>query len=449
MEILFMSIDFFLCVLPFVLLCLLPFRANFRCNTAFTYLIFAGVSLCFLGFILLAAKQQNIFMECAASAAFAGVLPLLYLALVRDNRAKLMFFYLTAVYLLCIIKGNIRFFFPDSHLLFDNWQGVLAFGAVLAVLSVSIYIIVSVNKHKIVPHGNNRANPKFWNILWILPLFFIFMHSLLAATYWSTNAGSMLYLAEINFSMVVCLMCYICLLKSLNHIVGDEIKIREAQFAKRIFHLQESQYDLLKERIEEARRARHDVRHFALLIKQMMAKRDFRALSETVEQYIEHLPTERSLMLCEHLEVNLLIGYYQELAQNCGIAFDVSADLPNDINMDSSDLTVLFGNLLENALEACRQNCEEKNWIRLNVGLIENGISVSIANTFNGLLNWKEEKFLSSKRMYEEEGIGVSSIRSIAEKYQGKPEFVIKENVFFVSVRLRQKEAGDMGKGAS
>ena len=45
-----------------------------------------------------------------------------------------------------------------------------------------------------------------------------------------------------------------------------------------------------------------------------------------------------------------------------GITYSVSASIPKHISISETDLSILFGNLLENAIDACNaQSGEDKN----------------------------------------------------------------------------------------
>ena len=65
-------------------------------------------------------------------------------------------------------------------------------------------------------------------------------------------------------------------------------------------------------------------------------------------------------------------------------------------------------------------------------------LAITIDNSFDGKLNKKDDAFMSLK--HKGEGIGISSVKAIAEKYGGAAQFEAKENVFQVSVMLRVKQ---------
>ena len=59
--------------------------------------------------------------------------------------------------------------------------------------------------------------------------------------------------------------------------------------------------------------------------------------------------------------VQAILSYFSEQARTFGITYSVSASIPKHISISETDLSILFGNLLENAIDACNaQSGEDK-----------------------------------------------------------------------------------------
>ena len=103
------------------------------------------------------------------------------------------------------------------------------------------------------------------------------------------------------------------------------------------------------------------------------------------------------------------------------------------------DICTLLGNLLDNAIEACLKVDNDKRyislWIMPTVGtmsiIIENSVSdkVEIVRNTVALRTTK-----SNKRLH---GIGLESVKSIVEKYDGEIALSCTENVFSVDIFMK------------
>ena len=151
--------------------------------------------------------------------------------------------------------------------------------------------------------------------------------------------------------------------------------------------------------------------------------------------------------------VNAIVCYYAALARDNGIEFEAGVDYPDDCPVSGTDITVLLGNLLENAVEACkREAAGGPQAIKLRVKrrggstlliLVDNPCATPVV--FDG------DTPLSSKR--EGAGIGAASVREIAARYGGTVQFEQKGGVFYASVLLKlvpdgTGETAPAGEGA-
>lgn len=119
--------------------------------------------------------------------------------------------------------------------------------------------------------------------------------------------------------------------------------------------------------------------------------------------------------------------------ENMQINTEVSVLVPKRMNLKYSDVGILLGNLLDNAIEACAKVTPSNRWIQIAINYGDHMLILKISNS-------KEEKptipGVSSKKNYNRHGFGTSSVRKVAEKYNGGAEFIDKGNWFEASVIL-------------
>lgn len=136
------------------------------------------------------------------------------------------------------------------------------------------------------------------------------------------------------------------------------------------------------------------------------------------------------------MAVNSVISHYATLCERENIAFKSTLTVfqDNELVLDS-DLCVIFGNLLENAVEACRRVADGKKYIEINSTLQYKLLTVTMDNSFDGKVTVDGGKFRSRKRA--DFGIGLSSIQSVARKHHGDADFKTNGKIFLSSVYLK------------
>lgn len=160
-------------------------------------------------------------------------------------------------------------------------------------------------------------------------------------------------------------------------------------------------------------------------------------IEEYLGKYLKHSYLKNPIVYCGNFALNTVLVYYVQEAENADIKINIDIALPNEISIKDADLTVLFGNLIENAIDACENVQKDKRSIELKIHRPNAGsIVFSIDNTFDGNIKMSGNKFLSTKQ--NGSGIGIESAKYVVEKYNGDMKIEINDNKFCVSGVLLQ-----------
>lgn len=125
-------------------------------------------------------------------------------------------------------------------------------------------------------------------------------------------------------------------------------------------------------------------------------------------------------------------------AVDAGIRVQFAVEPKSFDQIDLSDVTVILGNALENAREACikRIAAGKSAYMQLKVLKQEQQLLIVLSNDFDGKLRKKDNVFLSSKKDTHLHGIGMKSIQAAVEKYDGSMKVTVKENKFRLQILL-------------
>lgn len=193
-------------------------------------------------------------------------------------------------------------------------------------------------------------------------------------------------------------------------------------------------YELLTQRIEQTKRNHHDLRHHMVVLSDYVQSRDFEKMTSYISNYAQGLPANEELHFSRLPAIDAVARYYYGIAKNDGVNVTVNMSLPEK-ELPEQDLCVLFGNLPENAIDACGYVEADKRYIHFRVTSNDSIIAIVSDNSCDGTFNENGGNFNSRKR--PEIGIGTASIKAIAEKYDGYVSFCIKADKFQASVVLQ------------
>ena len=123
-------------------------------------------------------------------------------------------------------------------------------------------------------------------------------------------------------------------------------------------------------------------------------------------------------------------------AEKRNIHFQSDFYYPTGTNINAFDVSVILNNALQNAME----NIEKSEAPHISVLSYHrnNAYMIEVSNSFNGDLQWDEERGLpvTSKEKADGHGYGLSNIRMVARKYSGDIAIDVKNDEFRLSIML-------------
>lgn len=272
-----------------------------------------------------------------------------------------------------------------------------------------------------------------WRYLWLIPAtFYLIWYYMVYGN--STLSGLEIALNPKNIIVSVFVNAGALLIYSIvARLIVNQEQILKLQQQNHQLELQTVQYEKLQERIEDARRAKHDLHHHLSVMQAYLEKKDYESLASYLEQYCKQLPDHSLITFCENIDANIVLSHYAQEAERLGIAYSVVANIPASCPVEDHDLSVLFGNLLENAVDACVASKTTARSIFVRAVYEKGSLCIAIDNTFDGkIIQDPDGTFLSCK--HAGKGLGTVSVRTIASKYHGTCRFDWKDQTFFASV---------------
>lgn len=168
----------------------------------------------------------------------------------------------------------------------------------------------------------------------------------------------------------------------------------------------------------------HDLKNQYLIIRNYLKNREY----EKADQYMQELemadPPEAIIPATGIEALDVILEYKRNAANAEGIDLNIVAE-PVHLKMAAPEIASLFGNLLDNAIEACRKTEKEYKWIQLSIRGIRDMTFIKIVNPYEK--NGKTEKVGLH-------GIGLKSVKSLVEKYGGNMEIEAEEGKFSVVI---------------
>lgn len=197
-------------------------------------------------------------------------------------------------------------------------------------------------------------------------------------------------------------------------------------------------YKLLLKEQENQSMLIHDIRHHLRAI----AGLNTEGQNKKINSYIEELMGSPGLgntgKICSHELLNVILSRYQKLCKDKGISFyaDIRSN-STDFILDN-DLTVLFGNLMDNAYESA--SAAPDSFIEIKIQNREQTpfTLVSVSNTCqSNPFSATDHKLYTKKPDKMRHGYGIHGIERMVQKYNGEIQMYFnEENLIFHTILM-------------
>lgn len=230
-----------------------------------------------------------------------------------------------------------------------------------------------------------------------------------------------------NVFSVVC--CAIVLMLASKSIVESAL-LQEVEYLKYAIRQGERQYQISKDSIDLINIKCHDIKYKldALVAGGGLNAEEIKELRDSISIYDTRSDTGNKLL-------NVLITEKSLFCEQNGINLSCMIDGSKLEFIEAGDLYCLFGNLIDNALEAVRE-IEEKDRRIISVVVKAKGgfVLVQEENYFNGAREFEDGLPLTTKADKENHGFGMRSLRMIVKKYGGELTASVTGDIFHLNI---------------
>ncbi|WP_312635957.1 ATP-binding protein [Oscillibacter sp.] len=241
-------------------------------------------------------------------------------------------------------------------------------------------------------------------------------------------------------------LCYILLLILFTLLVTFEWlgvilrKNRELQQKQQLTLAEQQQYDLMVSTSESLSEWKHDYQGQLRLISALIEQEKYAELKQFCEQLDSALPASACILCSGNRTIDAVISLRIMEARRHSIRFDTELYLPNEIPLKDVTFASLVGNLLDNAIEACRK-IPENTAIQFKIRPWKQMMYLFCSNSSDGAYLQGTQGSLLSTKKEDHHGIGIRRIREIVEQAGGTCQFQAEKDHFNVSIMIPLEDA--------
>ncbi len=206
---------------------------------------------------------------------------------------------------------------------------------------------------------------------------------------------------------------------------------------KRVLDAEKIRFNQLEEHVKELRSLRHDLRQHMRVLSSMASTGDMEVIKHYLQKYVETIKPEHPVY-CANYAVDAIAAYYQEDAEKKGVRIVWNLSLPPRLPVDETELCVIIGNLLENAIRASEQLELSRRFIEASVRMAgDKMIGIEIRNHYKEKIRLNQEGMPLRR---DSRGIGLQSVSNTVKKNNGNFTIEIDDEWFCVDIIINLPE---------
>lgn len=245
---------------------------------------------------------------------------------------------------------------------------------------------------------------------------------------------------DLDLAFFVSLFILLILTTALLYLYDKKTKLAKLQLEKDLIS-QQNEYYTKQFALQQAsesyiKTARHDMANHLTAMKSLIERGQRQESHAYLERAMQSL---KPSSLISNTGNPVIDGLLNSKLQDChsqGIHLDFDAAIPASLDFDTFDLTIVLGNLLDNALEAVsKATCTDKR-LQVCLSLKHNCLTIRIKNTYDGRLYSNQGRLLTTKKNAQVHGIGLKNVQTITANHDGIFDVTYDSLYFTVSVVL-------------
>lgn len=325
----------------------------------------------------------------------------------------------------CGVWGTMTFLLvlETSYILCSPLLGDLGNWLLKILFSVAVNVAIGLTLARWMPEkGQYQIGPRQMVSAWV---FCIMSENLFI--YAKVDPGAALFNIVLQFYCITLLYLQSALFKKSS-------MRKELETIQLLWHQQKGQYQLSKETIELINHKCHDLKHQVQAIRAVKDEKERETYLEKIEKSVQ---IYSAIVRTGNEILDTILTEKSLICENSGIHINCVADGSLLAFMNPVDLYTLFGNALDNAIEAVRKlESKEKRVIDIMLYERQSFLMLQIVNPMCGEVKFEDGLPLTTKAKNGYHGYGMKSMLHTIQKYEGHLTTEVKNGCFYFNVML-------------
>lgn len=181
---------------------------------------------------------------------------------------------------------------------------------------------------------------------------------------------------------------------------------------------------------------RHNMTERYLMEKMYLEKEDYKALEKYCDNSLEKFHKQRKVSNTGCFYFDSIINYKAAVAETFDIRFETKLMIPRELKVETEDICICLGNLLDNAIEASKKVQVEERAVYVEIRVDKRNLMMTVSNHYEEERKKSGNNYITTKKEKHKHRFGLNIVRKISKGYNGEVIIADRDNQFRVTVLL-------------
>lgn len=297
---------------------------------------------------------------------------------------------------------------------------------VALLLPMIQYLLVMIIRNFASLKDDEIMSKSYWVITIVLPLI--------------TTTFIIILYTEAIMPLIFLLICGVLLI-AINfmtiYLYDNTIRNMQARKEKEILEVQnlcqQKQAESMQNVMEQIRGERHDFYKHLSSLRQMLIQEQYPGARKYVDELCEERNAISAKIIADtgNYTLDSILNYEYERAKTYDIEIEYDCEIPKELELSPKDMSIILMNLLDNAIEAVRN--EEEKKIMCKIVYRKPQMLIRVTNPCTGETGTLGK---TTKKNAVEHGYGLKNVEKVTDQYLGTMKVERKKDEFDVKIGL-------------
>lgn len=334
----------------------------------------------------------------------------------------MIYFIMVSIETIVVLLTNYR---HVSILIPNEYSSILG---MISIKVITYTIALILNRNKKINNSIKMAKT-YWISILCIPVCSIYM-------LFSIFSGINFMTLRVCMSVIALLCINFFVFYLYEKLIDFFLEDKNRQIIYEQNYMYKKQFDTVQNHLKSVSTLKHDLKNHLFSLDLLIKERRNEEAVEYINSMFEICNREKEYSKSGNIIIDSILNSKLQNIESQEVKLDINVQIPPKVSITSFDLTIILGNLLDNAFEALTKVDSEKRylriWIKYNKGIfiinIKNSYEDALIETKRNLLTTKEDKFVH--------GIGLDNVKDVVNKNNGKIEITYDNEKFNIILMM-------------